>query len=88
MPKSKVRKKPAAAAAPVSRTPVPVRRAGPSPLWYPVAMAAVLLVGLAYIVIYYLAGASVPGMKSLGAWNLGIGFGILVVGLIMSVRWR
>lgn len=89
MPKSKVRKKPATAArSAVSRTPVQVDRFGPSPSWYPILMGVVLLVGLAYIVVYYLAGSDVPGMKSLGAWNLAVGFGVLVIGLILSVRWR
>ena len=90
MPKSKVRKKPAAPAARsgVSRTPVVVDRRGPSPVWYPVLMAVVLVLGLAYIVVYYLAGGDVPGMRDLGAWNLAIGFGVLVLGLVMSIRWR
>jgi hypothetical protein len=90
VPKSKVRKKPAATAARsgVSRTPVVVERQGPSPRWYPITMAVVLLLGLAYIVVYYIAGGDVPYMQDLGAWNLAIGFGVLVLGLLMSVRWR
>ncbi|MHA3704474.1 cell division protein CrgA [Jatrophihabitans sp. YIM 134969] len=90
MPKSKVRKKPATAAARggVSRTPVVVERQGPSPKWYPITMAVVLLLGLAYIVVYYIAGGDVPYMQDLGGWNLAIGFGVLVLGLLMSVRWR
>ena len=90
MPKSKVRKKPttAARASGVSRTPVVVERHGPSPRWYPITMAVVLVLGLAYIVVYYIAGGDVPYMKDLGAWNLAIGFGVLILGLLMSVRWR
>ena len=91
MPKSKVRKKPATATATrsgVSRTPVVVERRGPSPRWYPITMAVVLLLGLAYIVVYYIAGGDVPYMQDLGGWNLAIGFGVLVLGLLMSVRWR
>ena len=90
MPKSKVRKKPVTAArsSGVSRTPVVVERQGPSPRWYPITMAVVLLLGLAYIVVYYIAGGDVPYMRDLGAWNLAIGFGVMVLGLLMSVRWR
>lgn len=91
MPKSKVRKKPAPSAtrSGVSRTPVAVESSrGPSPRWYPITMIVVLVLGLAYIVAYYLAGDSLPYMRDLGAWNLGIGFGVLVLGLLMSVRWR
>jgi Cell division protein CrgA len=86
VPKSKVRKRsdaPARAAYP------PVSRAvQPSPPWYPVVMAAVFVIALAYLVAYYLAGDSIPVMRDIGAWNFAVGFGILVIGLIMAVRWR
>ena len=29
-----------------------------------------------------------PLMVSLGAWNFAIGFGAMVAGLVMSMRWR
>ena len=51
-------------------------------------MAIVLLLGLAWMVVYYLAGESVPIMRGLGAWNFGVGFGVMLVGLVMAVRWR
>ena len=85
MPKSKVRKKPAA---PV-RTSTPATRAlAPSPTWYPYVMGAVLLIGLAYMVVYYLAANKVPLMDDIGAWNFAIGFGVMLLGLVMAVRWR
>ncbi len=88
MPKSKVRKK--------SDTPVRVQALAPSggkglrpsPTWYPIVMAIVLLIGLAYIVVYYLAADKIPVMQDLGAWNFAVGFGVLIVGLLMAVRWR
>ena len=46
------------------------------------------LLGLAWIVVYYMAGESVPLMSSLGSWNFAVGFAFLVVGLGMAVRWR
>ena len=90
MPKSKVRKK-------TSYTPSPAAMAGtastarlakPSPRWYPGVMAGFLILGLAWIVVYYMAGESVPLMDSLGSWNFAVGFAFLVVGLGMAVRWR
>jgi hypothetical protein len=60
----------------------------PSPRWYPIVMAAILVIGLAWIVVYYLAGSSVPLMKDLGAWNFAVGFGLMVIGLGMAVRWH
>ena len=90
MPKSRVRKKtvytPPAEVMPSAAT---VRKKkGPSPTWYPVLIAVLLLLGLAYIVTNYLAGDRVPVMKSLGAWNFAVGFGLLISGLGMAVRWR
>ncbi|MBI1759217.1 MAG: cell division protein CrgA [Actinobacteria bacterium] len=90
MPKSRVRKKavytPPSDVLPSSAT--VARKKGPSPAWYPAAMGVVLLLGLIYIVVNYLAGERVPVMKDLGGWNFAIGFGLLVGGLGMAVRWR
>jgi hypothetical protein len=91
VPKSKVRKKttyqPSPASGPGSSA-SGAKMAKPSPAWYPVVMAAFLLIGLAYIVVYYMAAESIPFMNSLGSWNFAVGFGFLVVGLGMAVRWR
>ena len=91
MPKSKVRKK---TAAPV-RTPstvAPTKALAPSPTWYPIVMATVLLLGLAYLVVYYLTSSGtdprIPVMADLGAWNFAVGFGVMLLGLVMAVRWR
>ena len=90
MPKSKVRKKPAS----TPRTPAAStsRALAPSPTWYPIVMASVLLLGLAYMVVYYLTSSGtsphIPIMASIGAWNFAIGFGVMLLGLVMAVRWR
>ena len=90
MPKSKVRKKSA-------YTPpdtVLQARAGqarvaqPSPRWYAPVMVGLMLIGLLWIVVYYVAGDKIPFMVSLGAWTFAIGFGAMVAGLVMSMRWR
>ncbi len=90
MPKSKVRKKPESSAPRSSgvATSAVARAAAPSPTWYPIVMTLILVLGLAYLVVYYLAGNSIPFMHSLGAWNFAVGFGIMIVGLMMAVRWR
>lgn len=90
MPKSKVRKKPESSAPRTSgvASSAAARAAAPSPSWYPIAMMIILVVGLAYLVVYYLAGGKIPFMTSLGAWNFAVGFGIMVLGLVMAVRWR
>jgi len=89
VPKSKVRKKsvytpPSDALSRGSRAKVKQ----PSPRWYAVLMVALMLIGLVWIVVYYVAGDKIPLMVSLGAWNFAIGFGAMVIGLVMSMRWR
>jgi Cell division protein CrgA len=87
MPKSKVRKK-AAYVAPsnVSRTPVKV--AGPTHPAYVAVMLGLMLLGLAWLVVNYLAGDKIGFMATLGPANFAIGFALIVVGLLMTMRWR
>lgn len=95
MPKSKVRKKsdkPSVAVKTNSGQAVTAARsarsAAPSPSWYPVVALVVLLLGLAWMVVYYIAGERVPWMNYLQAWNFAVGFGVMLLGLVMLVRWR
>jgi hypothetical protein len=90
VPKSKVRKKttytaPSSSALSSSTGGKAVK---PSPSWYPIVMVVFLVLGLAYIVTYYMASEKIGFMNSLGPWNFAIGFGFLVAGLGMAVRWR
>lgn len=89
MPKSRVRKKtaytPPADVLPSST--IRERQKAPSPPWYPYVMVGLLVLGLVYIVVHYLA-PDVPFMKDLGNWNIAVGFGLLIGGLGMAIRWR
>jgi hypothetical protein len=91
VPKSKVRKK-SVYTPPEgvlqARSAAQARLAQPSPRWYVVLMVALLLIGLLWIVVYYVAGDEIPFMVSLSSWNFAIGFGAMVAGLVMSMRWR
>ncbi|MGI8870402.1 MAG: cell division protein CrgA [Mycobacteriales bacterium] len=91
MPKSRVRKKtpytPPTDVMPTARM-AEKRAATPSPTWYPIVMVGLLLLGLIYIVVNYLAPDSLPGMRDLGNWNFAVGFGLLIGGLLMAVRWK
>ena len=91
MPKSKVRKK-SVYTPPEgvlqSRSAAQARLAQPSPRWYVALMIGLMLVGLLWIVVYYVAGDEIPFMVSLNAWNFAIGFGLMIGGLVMSMRWR
>lgn len=87
MPKSKVRKKDESATRTVSRTPVKVK-AAPSSSVYVTVMLGLMIIGLLWLVVYYLAAEQISWMNSLGAYNFLIGFGFMVVGLVMTMRWR
>jgi len=51
-------------------------------------MIALLLIGLAWVVIYYVAAGWLPFIDSLGAWNIAIGFGFMFAGLMVATRWK
>jgi hypothetical protein len=90
MPKSKVRKKtaytPPSGERRASTTPVKV--AGPTHPVYVAVMLGLMLAGLVWLVVNYLAGTSIGVMAALGPWNFLIGFSLIVIGLLMTMRWR
>jgi hypothetical protein len=87
MPKSKVRRKTAYTPPPGSQR-TPVKVAGPTHPVYVAVMLGLMLLGLAWLVVNYLAGDKIGFMIQLGAWNFVIGFSLIVVGLLMTMRWR
>ena len=88
MPKSKVRKKSVYTPPETAASGTRVKTAQPSPRWYAPVMVGLMVIGLLWIVVYYVAGDQIPFMVSLSAWNFAIGFGAMVLGLVMSMRWR
>lgn len=88
MPKSKVRKKDTASPAAGRRTPVKAKSVGPSHPVYLAVMFGMMLIGLLWLVVNYLAGDKIQFMTDLGAWNFLIGFVFMIIGLLMTMRWR
>lgn len=88
MPKSKVRKKTVYTAPADRRTPVKARMAGPSHPVYITVMLGMMLIGLAWLVVTYIASTQIPFMNALGSWNFAIGFALMIGGLLMTMRWR
>jgi hypothetical protein len=88
MPKSKLRdkvkrkKKVAAAAAPVIE-PSKVE----SPKWLVPVMLANFLIGLLWIVVFYISSTAYP-IPGIGAWNMVVGFGFVGVGFSLATRWH
>ncbi|WP_257202610.1 cell division protein CrgA [Corynebacterium cystitidis] len=89
MPKAKVTKTPVTTttSSGTSRTPVKINTGG-TPMWYKVLMFGFMLFGLAWLVVNYLAGDQIQFMMGLGPWNYLIGFGGLIIGLLMTMGWR
>jgi len=89
MPKSKVRKKAAYTPPPnEARITTPVKVKGPTHPVYVAVMLGLMLFGLIWLVVNYLAGDVIPFMVALGSWNFLIGFALIVIGLLMTMRWR
>jgi hypothetical protein len=82
MPESRVRRKsaytpPAAKAAPPK----------PNPRWFVPVMVGLLLIGLVWVVVFYVSQQAYP-IPKIHEWNLAIGFGIMLFGFGMTTRWR
>lgn len=58
-----------------------------NPTWFLWIMCGLMILGLVWIVVYYLTGASWP-IPKIGNWNLLIGFGIMLVGFLMTMWWH
>jgi hypothetical protein len=58
-----------------------------SPKWLAPAMVAGFLIGLFWIVVFYVTQTVYP-IPGIGAWNMVIGFGFIGVGFTLATRWR
>lgn len=79
--------------APKAREPKVVRDDLANPVWFKPVMFGFMLLGLAWILIYYVSGAQLPLGAAVSGLNIGnanilVGFGIFLVGFIMSTRWK
>lgn len=83
MPESPIRRKRA-------YTAPKARASGPTvnPPWFLPVMLGLFVIGLAWIVVYYLSQGAYPIAGGFGAKNLFVGFGIVLVGFAMTTRWR
>ena len=81
MPKSRTRSK--AVYTPPPRT----AKSKVSPRWLVPTMLGCLLVGLAWIALYYITGGTLP-IQALQSWNLAVGFVLIIAGVALSTKWR
>ncbi|MCX6458980.1 MAG: cell division protein CrgA [Actinobacteria bacterium] len=93
MPESKPRQKTPYVPPPKKKDPV---KLGPS-RWVAPTMVALFVLGLIWIVVFYIAGSDVTSVPLMGAiaalphgnlWNVLVGFGLIGGGFIVATRWR
>jgi Cell division protein CrgA len=82
VPESKSRKK--ADYTPPPRKSTKKQSSGPA---YVYIMVAAFVIGLAWIVTFYVSNSNYP-IPALNYWNLVIGFAIVLSGFVMATRWR
>ncbi|MFJ7075306.1 cell division protein CrgA [Streptomyces sp. NPDC098781] len=84
MPKSRIRKK-------ADYTPPPSKQATAIKLnsrgWVAPVMLAMFVIGLAWIVVFYVTDGSLP-LDALGNWNIVVGFGFIAAGFGVSTQWK
>jgi hypothetical protein len=60
-----------------------------NPRWLAPVMVGLMVLGLAWIVTYYLTSADLAlPIPQIGQWNLAVGFGLIIVGFGLTTRWR
>jgi hypothetical protein len=59
----------------------------PMPSWYKPVMFGLMLLGLVWIIVYYISQTLFP-IPNIGGWNIVIGFGIAMVGFFMTTGWK
>lgn len=57
------------------------------PTWYRVTMIGLLILGLLWMVVWYITDGLLP-WGAAGNWNIVIGFGISMTGFLMMMRWQ
>lgn len=68
-------------------TPARNSEAAPNPVWFKPIMFGFMLVGLVWILTYYVSAGLFP-IATIGAVNIVIGFALMFVGFLMTTRWR
>ena len=57
-----------------------------TPRWLPILMVGLWVIGLLWIVAWYMVPNSFQ--EALGSWNIAIGFGCIAAGFLLATKWR
>ncbi|MFE7775531.1 cell division protein CrgA [Streptomyces sp. NPDC057445] len=84
MPKSRIRKK-ADFTPPATKQATNIKLTSRS--WVAPVMLALFLIGLAWIVLFYVTDGRLP-IESIHNWNIVVGFGFIAGGFAVSTQWK
>ena len=67
-----------------------LRRDAPNPVWFKPLMFGFMLLGLIWIVLFYITSpmAITLPVPAFGQANLFVGFGLVLVGFLMTPWWK
>ncbi|MGW6359441.1 cell division protein CrgA [Streptomyces sp. NBC_00009] len=85
MPKSRIRKKADYTPPPASKQTANIKLTNRG--WVAPVMLAMFLIGLAWIVVFYVTNGTLP-LDALGNWNIVVGFGFIAAGFGVSTQWK
>lgn len=85
MPKSRIRKKAEFTPPPAAKQATAIKLTSRS--WVAPVMLALFLIGLAWIVLFYVTEGDLP-ISSLENWNIVVGFGFIAAGFGVSTQWK
>ncbi|MFD7439922.1 cell division protein CrgA [Streptomyces sp. NPDC059909] len=85
MPKSRIRKKADFTPPPATKQATSIKLSSSS--WVAPVMLALFLIGLAWIVVFYVTDGRLP-IQSFGNWNIVVGFGFIAGGFAVSTQWK
>ncbi|MBP1326574.1 hypothetical protein JOF28_001806 [Leucobacter exalbidus] len=62
----------------------------PNPVWFKPVMFGFMLLGLIWIVLYYVTSSMITPLPlpMLGQANIFVGFGLVLVGFLMTPWWK
>lgn len=59
----------------------------PNPVWFKPVMFGLMIIGLLWIITFYITEGAFP-VQAWASWNIVAGFGIAIIGFLMTTRWR
>ncbi|MDR0435355.1 MAG: cell division protein CrgA [Propionibacteriaceae bacterium] len=56
--------------------------------WVPWVFVPLFLIGVIWLVVFYIAGRDIPVMSSLGDANILVALGFILAGFVVSTAWK